>query len=113
MCFYSFLFIKMYAHIKNTCLKLRNICFAKFIDSLKITSRVIKFTSQFANMKQEFTPCTLTHTLLNENSKVKYAKSHEAELMLSYTLLLLLVGPTTLKAGFSCRNVGFTKESRE
>ena len=39
----------MYAHNKNICLKLRNICFVKFfIDSLKITLQVIKFTSQFA-----------------------------------------------------------------
>ena len=37
----------MYARNKNICLKLRNICFAKFIDSLKITSQVIKFASQF------------------------------------------------------------------
>ena len=29
--------IKMYAHNKNICLKLRNICFTKSIDSLKTT----------------------------------------------------------------------------
>ena len=37
----------MYARNKNICLKLRNICFAKFIDSLKITLQVIKFALQF------------------------------------------------------------------
>ena len=42
---------KMYAYNKNTCLKLRNICFAKFIDSLKITSQVIRFASQFEKCK--------------------------------------------------------------
>ena len=43
-------YIEIYAYNKNICLKLRNICFAKFIDSLKITSQVIKFDSQFALM---------------------------------------------------------------
>ena len=46
-CFCSF-YIEIYAYNKNICLKLRNICFAKFTDSLKITSQVIKFNLQFA-----------------------------------------------------------------
>ena len=36
-CVFTHFFIKMYAHNKNVCLKLRNICFAKFIASVKIT----------------------------------------------------------------------------
>ena len=47
----------MYARNKNICLKLRNICFAKFIDSLKITSQVITFASQFAKCE------AIIHTL--------------------------------------------------
>ena len=47
--FYLYKSVKcVYAHNKNICIKLRNICFAIFIDSLKITLQVIKFTSQFA-----------------------------------------------------------------
>ena len=43
-------YIEIHAYNKNICLKLRNVCFAKFIDSLKITSQVIKFDSQFAKI---------------------------------------------------------------
>ena len=46
--FTHYFFIKMYAHNKKICLKLRNICFSKFTDSRKITSQVIKFASRFA-----------------------------------------------------------------
>ena len=54
----------MYARNKNICLKLRNICFAKFIDSLKITSQVIKFASQLRNAKREFVPCIYVYIKL-------------------------------------------------
>ena len=45
----------MYAN--NICLKLKNLCFTKFIDSLKINSKLIKFASQLVNAKQEFVRC--------------------------------------------------------
>ena len=55
--FNQFFLIKMYAHNKNIYLKLRNICFTKFIGLLKITSQVIRFALQF--VKCEARICTL------------------------------------------------------
>ena len=55
--FNQFFFIKMYAHNRNIYLKLRNICFAKFIGLPKITSKVIRFALQF--VKCEARICTL------------------------------------------------------
>ena len=55
----------MYAYNKNICLKLRNVCFTKFIDSLKITFQIIKFALQFAKCKVRICTLPLIVTITN------------------------------------------------
>ena len=64
-CVFTHFLYKMYAYNKNICLKLRNVCFTKFIDSLKITFQIIKFALQFAKCKVRICTLPLIVTITN------------------------------------------------
>ena len=51
----------------NTCLKFKKICFAKFTDSVKITSQSIKMASQFDGEQMLLTQNFMSHFFLDIN----------------------------------------------
>ena len=70
-CVFTHFCIKIYAQNKNICLKLRNICFTKFTDSLKITLQVMKFTLRFTKCEAKIHTLRRGFGIVGRPGKIK------------------------------------------